>query len=218
MSSVYWLKFSVVKGVSGERSGEARRRKSASRSLRRGTFNGSDSLLSQNAGTSPTSSHNFITSLDLLLSDSFRLGHLKINFRLGHLRISFLSYDIIGEILVNAKARILNLDLCNPCRFLEAYDCKGEQCDLRQYFDTESGLAKLEAIVNLNTKKFFVSNFRKAGEKKAARIDPWYKEAVSALNIEVPAYEEDKASFNRVKEDMGAGWVKNEFHSFGFNE
>ncbi|KAL0002167.1 hypothetical protein SO802_015948 [Lithocarpus litseifolius] len=73
---------------------------------------------------------------------------------------------VIGQCLVEVEARIRNLDLCNPCRFLEAYDCKGEQCDLRQYFDTKSGLAKLEAIVNLKTKKFFVSNFRKAGGKK----------------------------------------------------
>ena len=62
------------------------------------------------------------------------------------------------------------MDLCNPCKFLEAYDCKGEQCEFRKYFDTEAGLAKLELIVNLKTKKFFVSNFRRVGEKKVARV------------------------------------------------
>nr|POE67157.1 hypothetical protein CFP56_60184 [Quercus suber]POE95777.1 hypothetical protein CFP56_39318 [Quercus suber] len=83
--------------------------------------------------------------------------------------------NIIGEMLVDAESRFLNLDLCNPCRFLEAYDCKGEQCNLRQNFDTESGLAKLEVVVNLKTKKLFVSNFRRAGEKKAARVAAWYE-------------------------------------------
>ncbi|KAL0002169.1 hypothetical protein SO802_015950 [Lithocarpus litseifolius] len=121
---------------------------------------------------------------------------------------------VIGQCLVEAEARIPNLDLCNPCRFLEANDCKGEQCDLRQYFDTESGLAKLEAIVKLKTKKFFVSNFRKAGGKKAARVDTWYEEAVRVSTVEVLAYDDDKATFNRVKEAMGADWVKNEFHIY----
>ena len=106
--------------------------------------------------------------------------------------------------MVNAEARILNLDWCNPCKFLEAYDCKGEQCEFRRYFDTEAGLAKLELILNLKTREFFVSNFRRAGEKKAARVAAWYEEAVRASTVEVPTDEEDKAAFNRVKEAMGA--------------
>ena len=101
--------------------------------------------------------------------------------------------------LVNAEARILNLEWCNPFKFLEAYDCKGEQCEFRRYFDTEAGLAELELILNLKTREFFVSNFRRAGEKKAARVAAWYEEAVRASTVEVPAYEEDKAAFNRVR-------------------
>ena len=107
--------------------------------------------------------------------------------------------DIIGEMLVNAEARILSLDLCNPCKFLEACDCQGEQCEFHKYFDTKAGLAELELIFNLKTREFFVSNFRRAEEKKAARVAAWYKEAMRASTIEVPAYEEDKAAFNRVK-------------------
>ena len=40
------------------------------------------------------------------------------------------------------------------------------------------------------------------------------REAVRVSSVKVPAYKEDKAAFNRVKEAMGADWVKNEFHSF----
>ena len=40
------------------------------------------------------------------------------------------------------------------------------------------------------------------------------REAVRVSSVKVPAYKEDKAAFNRVKETMGADWVKNEFHSF----
>ena len=35
-----------------------------------------------------------------------------------------------------------------------------------------------------------------------------------ASTVEVLAYEEDKAAFNRVKKAMGVDWVKNEFHTF----
>ena len=52
------------------------------------------------------------------------------------------------------------------------------------------------------------------GKKKAARVAAWYEEAVKVSTVEFPAYEEDKAVFNRVKEAMGGDWVKNEFHSF----
>nr|POF11227.1 hypothetical protein CFP56_79300 [Quercus suber] len=85
---------------------------------------------------------------------------------------------------------------------LEAYDCKGEQCELRKYFDIEAGLAELELIVNLKTREFFVSNFRRGGEKKAARAADWYEEAVRALTVEVPAYEEEKAAFNRASKNL----------------
>ncbi|KAF3965829.1 hypothetical protein CMV_010014 [Castanea mollissima] len=122
--------------------------------------------------------------------------------------------NLIGQLLADVEAIVLNLELCNPGKFLEVYDCLGEQCEFHKYFDTEGGLAKLAAIVNLKTKKFFLSNFRRAREKRATRVSAWYKEAERASSLLAPAYEEDKAAFNIVKEAMGADWVKNEFHSF----
>ena len=73
--------------------------------------------------------------------------------------------NCIGHLLADAEAKILNLELCNPCKFLEVYDCLGEQCEFHKHFDTEASLAKLVAIVNLKTKKFFLSKFRRAGRK-----------------------------------------------------
>ena len=67
--------------------------------------------------------------------------------------------------LADAEAKVLNLELCNPCKFLEVYDCLGELCEFHKHFDIEASLAKLAPIVNLKTKKFFFSKFRRARRK-----------------------------------------------------